>query len=109
MALYSLCFYVPLSHAEQVKDAVFAAGAGRIDHYERCCFESVGTGQFVGTDGSHPYSGAPGELQRVRELKIEVFCEEECLARAIEALRSAHPYETPTFNVLRVERLHVKA
>jgi hypothetical protein len=96
-----LAFYVPESHAEHVKSALFAAGAGRIGNYECCSFESGGTGQYRPLEGSQPFLGESGRLEKVNELKVEMVCEEQHLEKVIAALRHSHPYETPAFYAIK--------
>ncbi len=90
-------FYVPESHLEKVKSAVFATGAGQIGTY--CCvsWETLGTGQFKPLPGSDPYIGEQGEVEKVKEFKVELICEPALLDKAVAALREAHPYETPAY------------
>ena len=95
--------YVPETHAEAVKQAMFEAGAGRIGHYDCCCFQSVGRGQFRPLDGSSPYLGSAGQVEHVTEWKLEMIFPEEKLREVIAALRRAHPYETPAFQHWIVE------
>jgi hypothetical protein len=64
--MYKLCFFVPESHLETVKEAIFEAGAGRIGDYDRCCWQVLGDGQFRPLPGSQPFSGKQGELERAR-------------------------------------------
>ncbi|MCE8019468.1 NGG1p interacting factor NIF3 [Halomonas sp. MCCC 1A11036] len=101
--MYKLAFFVPLADAEAVKDAVFVTGAGRIGDYEACCFETRGTGQFRPLDGASPHIGQVGDLEKVEELKVELVCEDHLIRDAIEALRAAHPYEEPAFDVWKLE------
>lgn len=95
--------YVPESHAEVVKQAMFAAGAGKIGNYDCCCFQTVGRGQFRPLDGSSPYLGSQGSVEHVTEWKLEMIFPEEKLREVIAALRQAHPYETPAFQHWPVE------
>ena len=95
--------YVPESHAEAVKRAMFAAGAGAIGNYDCCCFQTVGRGQFRPLDGSRPFLGAKNRVEQVTEWKLEMICPEEKLRTVIAALRQAHPYETPAFQHWSVE------
>ena len=95
--------YVPETHAEAVKQAMFAAGAGSIGNYDCCCFQTVGRGQFRPLDGSSPYLGSAGQVEQVTEWKLEMIFPEEKLREVIAALRRAHPYETPAFQHWRVE------
>lgn len=99
--MLSLVFYVPEPDLERVKEALFAAGAGRIGHYDRCCWQTKGVGQFRALDGATPAIGAVGALERVDEWKVEMVCEEGLEGPVIEALLAAHPYETPAYHVLR--------
>lgn len=96
-----IIFYVPLDHAEKVKNALFAVGAGKLGNYSHCSFESKGTGQFKPLDGSRPFIGKQDEVERVEELKVELICQESLLEKAIAALKSAHPYETPAYYVIK--------
>ncbi|MCE8032569.1 MAG: YqfO family protein [Halomonas sp.] len=102
--MYKLAFFVPLADAEAVKEAVFVTGAGRIGDYEACCFETRGTGQFRPLDGASPHIGQVGDLEKVEELKVELVCEDHLIRDAVEALRAAHPYEEPAFDVWKLER-----
>ena len=99
--MYLLCFYVPEDAVEQVKDAVFAAGAGRIGLYDRCSWQTLGQGQFRPLAGSNPTLGRQGSLATVAEYKVEMVCEAQHLGAAVRALRAAHPYEEPAWHVLQ--------
>jgi hypothetical protein len=101
--MYKLAFFVPVADAEAVKEAVFATGAGRIGDYEACCFQTPGTGQFRPLAGANPHIGRVGELERVEELKVELVCEDDLIHAAVAALRLAHPYEEPAYDVWRLE------
>jgi len=100
--MYKLCFYVPETHLEPVKAAVFAAGGGRIGNYDSCCFQLRGEGQFRPLAGSDPFLGETGELERVAEYRVELICEAAHIASAVAALKAAHPYETPAFDVVEL-------
>ena len=95
--MVKLNFYVPPSHLEQVKEAIFAAGAGAQGDYNQCCWQTLGKGQFCPLPGSDPYIGEVCQLTQVDEYKVEVLCEESKLLEVISALRLAHPYEEPAF------------
>ena len=95
--------YVPETHAEAVKNAMFAAGAGTIGNYDCCCFQTVGRGQFRPLPGSSPFLGSNGRVEQVTEWKLEMIFPEEKLREVIAALRQAHPYETPAFQHWCVE------
>ena len=94
---------MPLSHSEQVKEAVFEAGAGAIGNYDRCCFETLGTGQFRPLEGASAFVGSVGEVETVQELRIELVCENKLIHDVIKALFASHPYETPAYEVYSIE------
>ena len=98
--MYKLCFYVPESHLEAVKQAMFAAGAGRIGDYDSCCWQVEGTGQFRPLSGSEPFLGQQGVVERVAEYRVEMVCEDNCIEAVVAALREAHPYEEPAWDVV---------
>lgn len=103
--MYQICFYVPESHVEVVKEALFTAGAGRIGHYEACSWQVKGTGQFRPLAGSQPFLGQQDRLEQVEEYRVELVCEDSCIEAAVAALRRSHPYETPAYHVIRLEAL----
>ena len=100
--MYKLGFYVPQSHLEQVKEALFAAGAGRIGDYDKCSWQVLGQGQFRPLAGSEPFIGAPGKLERVAEYRVEMVCAPDRVRSAVAALRSAHPYEEPAWDLVQL-------
>ena len=95
--MFKICFFVPDSHLEQVKEAMFRAGAGRYEHYDCCSWQTSGQGQFRPLTGSDPFLGREGSLETVEEYKVEMICRDEAIDAAVAALRSAHPYEEPAF------------
>ena len=101
--VYKLAFFVPDSHVEVVKDAVFAAGGGRIGDYDRCAWQVPGSGQFRPLDGSQPFIGEAGQVERVEEWKVELVVGDELIRGVVAALKSSHPYETPAYEVWRLE------
>lgn len=103
--MYKLCYFVPESHLEETKSALFAAGAGRIGDYDSCAWQCLGQGQFRPLDGSQPFLGQSGELEKVGEYRVELVCEDSAIRSAIAALRRAHPYEEPAYDVVRLEDL----
>ena len=96
-----LVFYVPLAHAEKVKKAVFKSGAGALGNYDQCSWETTGVGQFRPLEGSSAFIGSEGVLEKVEELKVELFCPDEKLNQVVQALKESHPYETPAFFALK--------
>ena len=94
-----LIVFVPPESLDAVRDALFAAGAGRIGDYERCSWYTEGTGTFLGGAGTDPAIGEPGREERVIELRLETVFPAERHEDVIAALRRAHPYEEPAFDV----------
>ena len=100
--MYKICFYVPESHLETVKEALFIAGAGRIGNYDRCSWQCLGEGQFRPLAGSQPAMGQQGFVERVAEYKVELVCSRENIQAAVAALKTSHPYEEPAYDVLEI-------
>ncbi len=103
--MYKFCFYVPESHLEPVKAAVFAAGGGRIGQYDSCCWQTLGTGQFRPLAGSEPFIGQLNRVDDVPEWKVELVVNDELIHDVVKSMKRAHPYETPAFDVWRLSDL----
>ena len=103
--MYKLVFYVPESHLDVVKEAVFDTGAGRMGHYSHCCWQILGEGQFMPMPGAHPYVGKESELETVAEYRVEMVCEEKKIHAAVAALKLAHPYEEPAYDVWKLDKI----
>jgi hypothetical protein len=100
--MLKLNFYVPETHVEEVKSALFEAGAGTFDKYEQACWQTMGQGQFKPIEGSDPHIGQQDQLERVDEYRVEIICSEECIEQVIKALKVNHPYEEPAYEVLHM-------
>ncbi|MFO0814778.1 MAG: Nif3-like dinuclear metal center hexameric protein [Gemmatales bacterium] len=96
---YKIAVFVPDSHLDIVAEAMFAAGAGRIGNYSQCSFRTAGTGTFQGNEHSNPTIGQAGQLESVSEVKLEVVCPQSHLAAVLAAMKAAHVYEEPAFDV----------
>jgi hypothetical protein len=94
-----LVWFVPLEALDATREAVFAAGAGHIGEYERCSWYTPGTGTFLGGEGTVPALGESGRDEHVAELRVETVAPAERLDEIVAALRTAHPYEEPAFDV----------
>jgi hypothetical protein len=94
-----LVVFVPAEALDAVRDALFAAGAGRIGEYERCSWYAEGTGTFFGGEGTSPTLGERGREERVPELRLETVFPADRHDDVVAALRHAHPYEEPAFDV----------
>lgn len=91
--------FVPDADLARVMDALFAAGAGHIGQYSQCSFRLAGTGTFFGSDESNPTVGQKGHREEVGEWRLEAVCHEADVDRVIAALRKAHSYEEPAYDV----------
>ncbi len=100
--MYSIIFYVPKSHLENVKTAMFTKGAGRIGNYDCCCWQTLGDGQFRALSGSQPFIGKENIIEQVEEYKVEMVCGEEYISDVVAALLQSHPYETPAYSVHKI-------
>jgi len=101
--MYKIYFYAPAEHVDQIKNAMFAAGAGKIGHYACCAWQVLGKGQFMPLAGSDAFIGEKNRLEKVAEYRVEMVCEEDCIHAVISALKKSHPYEEPAYQVMRVE------
>lgn len=100
-----LVVFVPLSHADIVRQALGEAGAGKIGNYDFCSFSSCGTGRFRGNEKTHPAIGQAGKYEAVEEERIEVTVPRSILKGVVEKLKSAHPYEEVAFDIYPLETL----
>ncbi|AGB24221.1 dinuclear metal center protein, YbgI/SA1388 family [Mycobacterium sp. JS623] len=91
--------FVPADAADAVRQAMFAAGAGHIGDYSHCSWSVPGTGQFLPTEGASPTIGTVGSVERVPEDRVEVVAPSRQRAHVLAALRTAHPYEEPAFDI----------
>ncbi|MDQ3203431.1 MAG: YqfO family protein [Pseudomonadota bacterium] len=101
--MYKLSFFVPDSHVDGVKSAVFAAGGGRIGAYDHCAWQVLGQGQFRPLEGSQPFIGEAGQVEQAEEWKVELVVADELIVAVVAALKRSHPYETPAYEVVRLE------
>lgn len=99
---YLFYFYVPESHKEEVKEAVFKAHAGEYKNYEACCFEVSGVGQFRPKKSARPYVGKLEELEKVVEYKIEMLVASSSVLAVKKALIDSHPYEEVAFGFIEL-------
>ena len=94
-----LVWFVPADALDATRDAVFEAGGGRVGEYERCSWYTAGTGTFQGGDETSPAVGERGREERVPELRVETVVPADRVENAVAALRAAHPYEEPAYDV----------
>jgi dinuclear metal center YbgI/SA1388 family protein len=96
---YKLVVFVPEADLARVSDALFAAGTGRIGQYSECSFRLAGTGTFFGSDATQPTVGQKGRREEVSEWRLEAVCPEAVVELAVDAMRRAHSYEEPAYDV----------
>ncbi len=103
--MYKLSVFIPEEYIEQVKNALFEAGAGRIGDYDCCAWQCLGSGQFRPLDKARPFIGSTGEVETVREYKVEMVCSDDLIHAAINAMKQTHPYEEPAYDVWKLEEI----
>jgi dinuclear metal center YbgI/SA1388 family protein len=101
--LVKLVTFVPPSHSEQVKNAIFAAGAGVIGKYDCCSFTLTGKGSFRAGEGSQPFTGKIGTLHTEEEERIETILPSYLLGAVVDAMIENHPYEEPAYDIYKLE------
>jgi len=101
--LRQLVTYVPISHEEKLRDALFEAGAGEIGHYSNCSFNVVGSGTFFSKKDASPYLGSIGELHTEKEVRISVVFAKHLEGKILHKLFETHPYEEVAYEVFELE------
>ncbi len=99
---YKLVVYVPVDSVAKVSHAIFSAGAGWIGNYSNCSFQSFGTGTFLPLQGARPAIGSKGRLEKVGEIRFETIVPVDKLDAVVAAMKKAHPYEEPAFDVFKL-------
>lgn len=103
--LLKLVTFVPLSKAEQVRLALFGAGAGHIDKYSECSFNVLGEGTFKAGENTNPYVGEIGQQHMEVEVRIEVILTQSLVSPVIKALKDTHPYEVPAYDIIALQNV----
>ena len=101
--LRKLVTFVPLSHEQKVKEALFSAGAGVIGNYDKTSFTVQGTGSFRGNEKTHGFSGTPNKLHFEKEIRIETIFPKHLEHKIIYALLEVHPYEEVAYDIFKIE------
>jgi hypothetical protein len=96
---YKLVWFAPREAVDPTREAVFAAGGGRIGAYEKCSFYTMGTGTFLAGEGTDPTIGQVGKEERVSEVRVETVVPADRAREVVAALRAAHPYEEVAFDL----------
>jgi hypothetical protein len=97
VAYVEFAVYVPVTHLDIVKEAISAAGAGKLGAYDSCIWHTLGTGQFRPLEGSNPFLGQQGVVEKVQEAKIECLVDQAIIEDVVTAMKKAHPYETVAY------------
>lgn len=103
--LYQVIVYVPITHLEELRQALFDAGAGEYAHYDQCSWECTGRGQFRPLNGSNPAIGTRDIVEYVEEVKIETVCRVDKIREVLSALKQTHPYEEPAYGVIELKTI----
>lgn len=98
--LLKLFTFAPLEHAEKIRSALFAAGAGNIGNYSEASFNADGTGTFKGAENTNPFVGEPGKRHEEKETKIEVILPVYLKTSVLKALFASHPYEEVAYDLV---------
>ena len=101
-----LTTFVPAENKEELKSALFAAGAGNIGNYDYCSFSVSGEGTFKGNEESNPVLGAKGKLETVNEIKLSLTFESKNERKILNALQENHPYEEIAYEIITTENVH---
>lgn len=99
--------FVPASHLEAIKHALWEAGVGHIGNYDHCLSYAPVTGCWRPLDGTHPFLGTQGETSEEPEYKVEATCPVEWLDTAIATVKAVHPYEEPVINAIPLIRVGI--
>lgn len=105
---YKLVVYVPISHGNQIRQALAEAGAGWIGNYSHCSFSLKGDGRFQAEAGTHPYLGEEGQVEEVQEERVETIVPQEILSKVLGAIRDVHPYEEVAYDVFPLVKPKVR-
>ena len=97
--LYKIAVYVPESHGDAVRQALADAGAGYIGNYSDCSFTAKGEGRFKAHEGTHPFIGEIGQVEKTAEERVETIVPESKLRQTVQAMLAAHPYEEPAYDL----------
>jgi hypothetical protein len=103
MSQHKIVVFVPVSHADAVRDAIGRAGGGSFGHYTYCSFSVRGIGRFRPELGAHPTIGQVGKVEEVDEERIEIACDSLRVKEVVAAIVNAHPYEEPALDLWALE------
>jgi len=99
---YKLVVYVPLTHADAVREAIGVTGGGRLGNYSSCSFSTRGTGRFKPETGAQPHIGKVGKFEEVEEERIEITIDEAVVGNVVAAMKRVHPYEEVAYDLYEI-------
>ena len=99
MPQHKIVVYVPLTHADKVREAIGVAGGGKLGNYSFCSFSTKGIGRFKPETGAKPAIGEVGKFEEVEEERIEVTCDTGLVGDVVAAIKKSHPYEEIAMDV----------
>ena len=103
---YKVAVYVPITHSEQVRQAMGNAGAGHIGAYSHCSFSVAGEGRFLPLEGTNPFIGQVGAIETVPEERVETVVPKKLLGQVLAAMKEAHPYEEIAYDIVALENAY---
>jgi dinuclear metal center YbgI/SA1388 family protein len=106
--LLKLVTYIPESHIDKVRNAIFDAGAGVIGNYDECGFSANGTGSFRGNEGTSPFVGEPGKIHFEKEIRFETVLFSHLKEKVVKALLDNHPYEEVAYDIYALENVNIE-
>lgn len=102
---YKIVVFVPLTHADKLRQAIGNAGGGRLGKYSFCSFSTKGIGRFLPEEGAKPAIGSVGKLEEVEEERIEITCSQGVLKNVIASIKEAHPYEEIAMDIWELKEI----
>lgn len=103
---YKVAVYVPITHSEQLRQAMGNAGAGHIGAYSHCSFSIAGEGRFLPLEGTNPFIGQVGAIETVPEERVETVVPKKLLGQVLAAMKEAHPYEEIAYDIVALENAY---
>ncbi|MFB2538944.1 MULTISPECIES: NGG1p interacting factor NIF3 [unclassified Acinetobacter] len=100
--MYKLIYYVPDSHLDSTKQALFDAGAGQLGNYKNGAWQVLGTGQFMPTSGAKPFIGELDKLEMLSEWRVEIIIPKDIAKQVKQALYASHPYEEVAYEFIPI-------
>ena len=103
---YKVAVYVPVTHSEQLRQAMGDAGAGHIGAYSHCSFSVAGEGRFLPLEGTNPFIGQVGAIETVPEERVETVVPKKLLGQVLAAMKEVHPYEEIAYDIVALENAY---